>query len=171
MLGAMDRARSAASVLAGAQEDTAELSREVWKLLVQVTIDQHRERYESVTAALGLSMPQAQAMLELDPDRPVPMNVLAQCLHNDPSNITGLVDRLEGKGLVERRPHPSDRRVKALVLTDEGRDVRGHLRDMIDEAPPAISQLTHSELRRLRDLLSRLVGASQSGAPGDASDA
>ena len=78
-------------------------------------------------------MPQAQALLELDPERTVPMSVLAQCLHNDPSNITGIVDRLEAKGLVERRPRATDRRIKALALTEEGHRVRQRLRAIADE--------------------------------------
>ena len=40
-----------------------------------------------------------------------------------PSRMVALVDELEQRGLVERRPHPSDRRVRALYLTAEGREM------------------------------------------------
>src|SRR5258706_2480718 len=96
-----------------------DIARDVWQLLLEVTIEQHRERYERVTDAADVSMSQAQAILELDPDQAVPMSVLAQCLHNDPSNITGIVDRLEAEGLVERRgpPPPPPRQKPGLHPT------------------------------------------------------
>ena len=79
------------------------LAREVWRLLLQVVMADHRRRFERVAQMTDLSMPQSYALLELDPDRgPLSMRTLAACLHNDPSNITGLVDRLEAKGLAER---------------------------------------------------------------------
>ncbi len=53
------------------------------------------------------------------------MRKLAQKLKCEPSNVTGIVDRLEAWGLVERRPDPGDRRVKVAAATDEGRRVRG----------------------------------------------
>lgn len=137
---------------------TDDLARDVWQLLLQVTIEQHRERYERLASESDVSLPQAQAILELDPDRSVSMSVLAECLHNDPSNITGLVDRLEAKGLVERQAHPTDRRVKALVLTTSGRTVRARLRQLIDQPPSDLDRLDAAELSRLRELLARLAG-------------
>jgi DNA-binding MarR family transcriptional regulator len=137
---------------------TDDLARDVWQLLLQVTIEQHRERYERLANESDVSLPQAQAILELDPDRSVSMSVLAECLHNDPSNITGLVDRLEAKGLVERQAHPTDRRVKALVLTPSGRTVRARLRQLLDQPPPDFDRLDSAELARLRELLARLAG-------------
>ena len=53
------------------------------------------------------------------------MRKLAQKLKCEPSNVTGIVDRLEARGLVERRPDPADRRVKVAAATDEGRRVAG----------------------------------------------
>ncbi len=137
---------------------TDDLARDVWQLLLQVTIEQHRERYQRVANDSDVSLPQAQAILELDPDRSVSMSVLAECLHNDPSNITGLVDRLESKGLVERQAHPTDRRVKAIALTPSGRTVRARLRELIDRAPSTFDRLGGDELAQLRDLLIRLAG-------------
>src|SRR5258706_8567847 len=137
---------------------TDDLARDVWQLLLQVTIEQHRERYQRVANDSDVSLPQAQAILELDPDRSVSMSVLAECLHNDPSNITGLVDRLESKGLVERQAHPTDRRVKAIALTPSGRTVRARLRELIDPAPSTFDRLGGDELAQLRDLLIRLAG-------------
>src|SRR5438445_10398602 len=54
----------------------------------------------------------------------VPMRDLAARLQCDPSNVTFLADRLEERGLVERRPDPSGRRVKRLALTPAGLAMR-----------------------------------------------
>jgi DNA-binding MarR family transcriptional regulator len=50
----------------------------------------------------------------------MPMSEVARALHCDTSNATGLVDRLEQRGLIERRPSPTDRRVRAVALTEAG---------------------------------------------------
>ncbi|MGH3585331.1 MAG: MarR family winged helix-turn-helix transcriptional regulator, partial [Pseudonocardia sp.] len=66
----------------------------------------------------------ANVVWVLDPDAdPVPLRRLAGQLQCDPSNVTLLADRLEEKGLAERRPHPDDGRVRTLVLTPEGVEV------------------------------------------------
>lgn len=135
-------------------------AREVWRLLLQAIIANHRARFERVAALTDLSMPQAYALLELDPDRgPLSMRTLAACLHNDPSNITGLVDRLEAKGLAERQLDPSDRRVRVLVLTDAGRRARATLQEIVEEPPAALARLSAEELRTLRDALQGLATA------------
>ena len=55
------------------------------------------------------------------------MSRLAGTLSCDASNVTGLIDRLESRGLVERRASATDRRVKALQLTSAGKKVRAAL--------------------------------------------
>lgn len=136
------------------------LAREVWRLLLQVVMADHRRRFERVAQTTDLSMPQSYALLELDPERdPLSMRTLARCLHNDPSNITGLVDRLEAKGLVERQADPADRRVKALVLTDAGRRARATLQEIVEEPPAALTRRSAEELRTLRDALQGLATA------------
>ena len=77
-----------------------------------------RSDYEEAAAAADLTPSQA-IVIGLLSD-PLPMRDLAAQRHCDPSNITGLVDRLEDKGLVVRSPHPTDRRVKRVELTTEG---------------------------------------------------
>ena len=137
-----------------------ELAREVWGLMMQVLIAYNRRRYREVTEVIGLSIPQSYALLELNPEgRPASMRALAACLRSDPSNITGLVDRLEAKGLVERQPDPDDRRVKALVLTDAGRQARATLRRTIAEPPPALEAMSREQLLAMRAALGGLVSA------------
>jgi DNA-binding MarR family transcriptional regulator len=138
----------------------AALAHEVWGLLMQVLAGQRRSRYAVVAAETGLSLPQSFALQQLNPEgRPESMRALAQSLQVDPSAITGLVDRLEAKGLVERRPDPDDRRVKALVLTARGKRVRAHLRRIIEEPPASLSRLDERRLRVVREVLTTLAAA------------
>jgi len=60
-------------------------------------------------------------------NRPMSMRIFAQDLSCDPSNVTGLVDRAERLGLVERVPDPLDRRVRMLSLTPKGRKIRSRV--------------------------------------------
>lgn len=136
------------------------LANEVWRLLLQVLIGQRRYRFAQVATETGLSLPQSFALQQLNPEgRPESMRALAQCLQVDPSAITGLVDRLETKGLVERRPDPDDRRVKALVLTPRGKRVRAHLRRILDEPPPSLSRIDDERLLVMRDVLAAMAEA------------
>jgi DNA-binding MarR family transcriptional regulator len=68
----------------------------------------------------GLSVPQLDVIRRLQARGPVPMRRLAEQMNCEASNLTGLVDRLEARGLVERLPDPADRRVRVLALTDTG---------------------------------------------------
>ena len=133
-------------------------AREIWTLLVELSMSNMRERFIGTVTELELSPPQAHALKTLRPGNPIAMRELADGLHCDPSNITGIVDRLEARGLVERRAAPGDRRIKTLLLTRSGVELRGRLLDRLSEPPPAIAALTADEQRQLRDLLRRVVG-------------
>jgi len=111
-------------------------------------------------AESGLTPQQAHALRCLVPGRPLPMRELAGELMCDASTVTGIVDRLEERGLVERRPAPEDRRVKALAVTEEGIAVRDRLwRSLLARAPHRVA-LPPDERSRLRDLLQRVVDAN-----------
>jgi MarR family transcriptional regulator, organic hydroperoxide resistance regulator len=135
----------------------AEAAREIWELLLELSRTQFREHLDATIAAFGLSLPQARALQMLEPGNPVPMRNLAASLRCDASNITGIVDRLEARGLVERRSDPGDRRVKALAVTAKGTAIRAKLVERLYQAPPAISGLSPGEQRTLLELLQRLV--------------
>jgi len=72
--------------------------------------------------------------------------------------VTGIVDRLEARGLVERRAAPEDRRVKLLCLTDAGEAIRARVRERIEVPPPELAALSPHEQRELSDLLTRALG-------------
>src|SRR4051794_15686696 len=113
---------------------------EAWALMHEL-FHASRRRFLAVASEFELSPPQVRALGVLDPGRPVPMSELAEALHCDNSNVTGIVDRLEDRGLVERRSATHDRRVKMLVVTDRGAAVREQLAERLDEAPPPLAAL------------------------------
>ena len=128
---------------------------EAWEALFGfiMSLDTH---WDEIAGEFGLSSAQGHALLSLDPSDPVPMNKLAHKCHCDPSNLTGIVDRLEARGLVERRPAEHDRRVKLLALTREGADLRERALARVLEPPPFISRLSAADQRALRDIFRRL---------------
>lgn len=71
----------------------------------------------------------------------------------DASYITAIVDRLEERSLIERRPDPHDRRVRRMALTDAGAELRERIRDSLFDTLPPLSQLSITQRRQLRDLL------------------
>ncbi|MBA2505164.1 MAG: MarR family transcriptional regulator [Thermoleophilaceae bacterium] len=131
---------------------------EAWALLGALTLGQ-RNRFMAAVAEFDLSPMQAHALKMLDPEHPLPMSDLAGQLRCDASNVTGIVDRLENRGLVERRPDPADRRVKALALTTEGLALRKLVVDRLAEPPEAIKRLSAEDQRTLRDILTRALDA------------
>ncbi|MFC7329561.1 MarR family winged helix-turn-helix transcriptional regulator [Marinactinospora rubrisoli] len=112
--------------------------------------DHERER----AVLVGLTRPQANALRELT--GPLTMRELADRTGCEPSNTTFVIDRLEGQGLVERRPHPTDRRAKQLVLTPAGVELRARLVELFKQDSP-LAQLTGEEQRMLRGLLERAL--------------
>ncbi|GAA2617445.1 MULTISPECIES: MarR family winged helix-turn-helix transcriptional regulator [Streptomyces] len=112
-------------------------------------ISEHvRER----AATLGLTASQATALREMS--GPMTMRELAERMSCEPSNTTFVVDKLEKQSLIERHPHPTDRRAKQLVLTDEGTALRERLLGLLAVDSP-LSGLAPEEQRVLRDLLER----------------
>ncbi|MBT3151308.1 MarR family transcriptional regulator [Streptomyces sp. CHD11] len=131
------------------------LTLEVVELIGSVVARYHEE-YEE--AAAGHSLTGAQArLLSLLSLEPLPMRKLAQRLKCEPSNVTGIVDRLETRGLVERRPDPADRRVKLAAATAEGRQVARSLRESLRFAREPLAGLSEGERVALRDALRTML--------------
>ncbi|MEE8600548.1 MarR family winged helix-turn-helix transcriptional regulator [Euzebya tangerina] len=107
-------------------------------------------------AELDLSPMQARALWVMQD--PTPMGELAEKLHCDASNVTGIVDRLEDQGLMERVIDPDDRRRRNLVVTEEGRARSVSLRDRLHEGNPVLA-LTDDEVEVMLTLLGRMLEA------------
>jgi DNA-binding MarR family transcriptional regulator len=137
-------------------------AQEAWSLLRQL-LHGERRRFLAVAAEHDLHPAQAGALLQMEPDTPVPMHELATMLACDNSNVTGIVDRLEARGLVARRPYAQDRRVKHVVLTPLGLELRDRVRARMSEPPAAIERLSAGDQRLLRDLLRTALQDAQAG--------
>ena len=109
----------------------------------------------SAAAECGLTEAQCHLLRLLSPGRPVSMRCVAESLACHASNITGIVDRLEERALVERRPAPNDRRVKELVLTPLGARVRTKLLERLSEPPAPIARLSARDQEALCAILRR----------------
>ena len=130
---------------------------QAWEL-VRTLLGQQRRRFLIAASELDLHPAQASALLQLD--SPLPMHELATLLVCDNSNVTGLVDRLEARGLVARQASDEDRRVKHVVLTAAGRRLRERLLDRVGQPPEGLATLSADEHRQLRDLLRQVLGES-----------
>jgi DNA-binding MarR family transcriptional regulator len=117
-----------------------------------------KQRFMAIASEFELSPPQVMALRQLDPDEPKPMSELAVALRCDNSNVTGIVDRLEDRGLVERQPAEHDRRVKMLSITPRGIEVRAGLSARLAEPPEPLAALSIEDQRALRDIMRRALG-------------
>src|ERR1700692_3957388 len=97
-----------------------------WQLLMRFFFAE-RAHLPASGAKLDLSPIQCHVLHLIEPGRPLPMSRLADTLSCDASNVTGLVDRLESRGLVRRQPSAQDRRVKVLQLTPAGLRLRAQM--------------------------------------------
>lgn len=111
----------------------------------------------SCASTLKLTEAQAVALRELT--GPMTSRELARRMSCEPSNVTYVVDRLSSLGLIERQPHPHDRRARQLVLTELGTKVRERLLGVLVTDSP-LEGLTASEQRLLHDLLLRAINSS-----------
>ena len=107
--------------------EDADLARRAWRAMSGVVLD--HDRKVAVSEALGLSFARVRALRRLA-DEPLTLRGLAELLTADPPYVTLIVDDLEKRGLVQRTPHPEDRRSKLVQLTEAGRaDRRARRRD------------------------------------------
>jgi MarR family transcriptional regulator, organic hydroperoxide resistance regulator len=136
--------------------------RDAWRLLHEIFfVGTVRNRLHDASLTMGISPGLMKALFFLEPDAGVRMGDLAEHLSCDASYVTNLADALEERGLAERRPHPTDRRVKTLVLSAAGVAAKEQLFDLVYEPPPELDVLDAAEQRDLRDLLRKVAGAVQ----------
>jgi MarR family transcriptional regulator, organic hydroperoxide resistance regulator len=127
-----------------------------WQLLVKFFFAQ-RERLPALAGDFELSPVQCHVLHLIEPERPVPMGQLAGVLGCDASNVTGLVDRLEARGLVQRRPAAEDRRVKVIQLTPAGSRLRAQLLTRMTGGSARLARLSANDRRSLLRILEALL--------------
>jgi DNA-binding MarR family transcriptional regulator len=131
------------------------LAKQAWKPLARFFFETAKHR-QQVFADSGLTPNDARALFVLDRTRGRSMSELADEWLCDASNATWIVDRLEERGLAERRTIPTDRRVKLVVLTAKGDRTRNEMIRTLYEPPPELLELDLAELEALRDAVARL---------------
>jgi len=139
---------------------TTAAGEEAWRLLQELLMNgEMQSRMRTACAAIGGPPSIVKTLVQLAPGEPVAMRDLADRFACDASYITELVDGLEEQGLATRQPHPSDRRVRTVVLTDKGAKARETVQQVMWQVPEVFSALTATEQRQLRDLVRKLVDA------------
>jgi MarR family transcriptional regulator, organic hydroperoxide resistance regulator len=129
---------------------------EAWQLMIKFFFTQ-RADLPTLASEFELSPAQCHILHLMEPDRPIPMGSLAEALACDASNVTGLVDRLESRGLIRRQPSPGDRRVKVLELTPAGLRLRTTVLERMTKPPESLARLTAEEQRALVKILKHLL--------------
>lgn len=123
-----------------------------------------RAHHVTRLAAYGLSIPEANVLLHLQPGTSMPMTRLAALMGFDKSNLTTVMTKLERQGLVERDPDATDRRVRLMRLTGRGAETRRSLEDDLSRDSPLTRGLDDDDRRALERILARL--AREDGEPG-----
>lgn len=137
---------------------TADPATAASKALFQLFSGERPPRFLRVAHEFELSAPQLNVMRMLEPGVTLPMSALADALYCDPSNITGIVDRLEARELIERQTDPEDRRVKRIVITRKGARLRERVLARLYEPPAALQRLSKPEQHQLAHLLHKALG-------------
>jgi MarR family transcriptional regulator, organic hydroperoxide resistance regulator len=129
-------------------------AREATELLIEI-LHVNKRRFQGAAKDFGLSPQQCVVVLNLPPGQTMPMNAFAEILMCDASNVTGIVDKLEARGLV-RREQGEDRRVKVLRLTADGEAMHTSMKERMLTPPAWIADLERDDLRALRDVLRKV---------------
>lgn len=137
---------------------------EVWRLMSDFSTSQFRSK-SGALRDLGLTPGHMKALMTLEPGEPRPMGSCAHELGCDASTATWLIDKLEERGLVERQPSPTDRRVKGVVLTELGARTRAQLHEHYYDPPAALLELDEDALEEMLRIFTRLSAEVAAPAP------
>src|SRR5688572_25991515 len=129
---------------------------EAWQLFLKLFSSQ-RSDLPKLASEFELSPVQCHILHLIEPNRPISMGKIAETLACDASNVTGLIDRLESKGLVRRRPSGGDRRVKVLELTPQGIRLRSTVVERMTRPPVSFERLSADDQRALVKILKHLI--------------
>lgn len=126
-------------------------------LLSQVGIHASRQFAERI-ATVDLNPPLFRVLNLVDAAEGQSQQAIGAAIEVPASRMVALVDELEQRGLVERRPNPDDRRVRALYLTRKGRQTLSRGRKIAAEHEKDLTEgLGSADRKRLLDLLQKMV--------------
>jgi MarR family transcriptional regulator, organic hydroperoxide resistance regulator len=141
-------------------------AREAWDILLRLLREDQPVLIEA-RAGLGLSAAQSDLLSLLEPGSTLTMVAIARLLACHDSNVTGLVDKLEQRGLIARQANPKDRRERRIGLTPEGVHVHKALLAKLQEPLPFLACMKVSDQRAIRDILRRAAKVRGKQAEAD----
>jgi DNA-binding MarR family transcriptional regulator len=107
---------------------------------------------------LGITALEWAALLRFDEEPSLSQAGLARLLGIDRTTMVALIDQLEGKGLVKRRPHDEDRRKNAVELTADGRNLKKRAAQLVDACERQfLGALAKSDAYQLKTALQALT--------------
>jgi DNA-binding MarR family transcriptional regulator len=134
------------------------VAREAWKAMFDFIIATSAER-NAVIGRAGLTPNDARTLSTIAlAGKGRSMRSLADEWRCDASTVTWIVDRLEARGLAERRPHPTDRRSRLIALTAGGAKLWAEIQKASYQPPKGLLELSEGDLRALRDAVKKLPG-------------
>jgi len=129
---------------------------QLWQMMVGLVWETRGEWRRKVSEATGLPFSRTRVLRRLL-DAPMTLTQLADATSSDAPATTVAVNDLENRGLVERYPHPENRRAKLVSLTPAGRQIVEVARRTVrDDAPAGVQNLSKTDLAHLRRILERI---------------
>jgi DNA-binding MarR family transcriptional regulator len=128
---------------------------DAWRAIFDFIVATAAQRNRAI-GEMGLTPNDSRALTSLDLQKGRTMGSLAEDWKSDASTVTWIVDRLEARGLVQRKPHPTDRRARLVVLTPAGARLKRKNFERMYIPPPALLELEMDELIALRDAVKKL---------------
>ncbi|MDR3570763.1 MAG: MarR family winged helix-turn-helix transcriptional regulator [Candidatus Pacebacteria bacterium] len=126
-------------------------------LLLKISLQAKKELIR-IAEEYDLSVMQLYTVLFLEDHVQVPMHSISTILSCDPSNVTGIVDKLVGASYLERAENPTDRRVKTIMLTEKGLALREEIVTRIESSNALqLSNLSEHEKATLNTLLQKIA--------------
>ena len=149
---------------ARAEDSAPALNRDILDALTSL-VKEAGTAGQAIASGFGLAPHDLLAMFKLEGG--LAMKDLAQRMQCDASFITTIADNLEKRGFIHREPSPRDRRVKNLVLTDEGLTARERLMAQLASRMPWCYALDDEERRCFLVMLRKMLDTPRPESPGD----
>ena len=116
-----------------------------------------RKRFEQTARGLGLTRAQWQVLAHLAHNEGIQQSALADLIEIEPITLVRILDRLQAAGLIERRPHPRDRRIWLLYLTKKARPALHEMRKLgAQTRGEALCGVSEADRERLIAILSTM---------------